>query len=466
MLSIQATLIVALGVAYMFHDAAIYGLAGWVGCLLVSLPLVSKRGYPILSPWTLVAISFYLSYGIRGTLMTLGVDGTRSLQSLYFLGNGEDYFAHPFMLILLSVGLFTFGYLLGDRIKPSKIPTILTGTFTPGRVTLTVIACAGIGFLSFVAFAEATGGVSLAQLSAKRTLVGGLDPSASYASHGEYRFLNSLSSVALWLQLAHYAQARRRVALFNARGIWILVLLLNACLLPIIASTRADIAFIVLTGVAVCWCLGRESIHWSTAVGWVAIALGIIAAMTTLRGAQRTDISGADVSFGAFVDAFILTRTFGDMPSTAHIISAAPERLPYENGSTIAAWLLAPVPRALWPEKPVISAGPEIAAVIYGNDRTGVPPGMFGESYWNFGMAGLLAIPLLCGLAMALAYNGIAQRATSNPGAAIVISAVVLRVGVDLTSNGVGYAAYQVVSMLVLLLPVLWFTQVRHDPAP
>lgn len=74
------------------------------------------------------------------------------------------------------------------------------------------------------------------------------------------------------------------------------------------------------------------------------------------------------------------------------------------GGRSFVAVLAAPVPRALWPEKPV-GGGPELRNLIHpgsydivgGRNLTSYSPGIIAESYMNFWIFGLFLGPLLYG---------------------------------------------------------------------
>ena len=450
---------------FAFDDQGVFLFAGATACFILSLPLATRRPYDLLSPWSLVLMGAYLGYGIRGLFISMGINGTRTLEELYYLGQPPAYFVWPSTLFVAGIATFTVGYLLGSHYRHTgDRPPIGGLTMSPGRVYIAVLVCALLGFIAFWLFAQSTGGISLGRLSAKRTLINsGAGLSASYESHGGLRFANYLSSVALWIQLAWFAHRGVRMAPWRPGGIWLGVLFINASLLPMFASTRSDVVMMIVTSLAILMCIKGRALKVTTLLAGGLVAVAIVSFLTTAR---MNDQGNANAQLGTktLVDAFVLTRTFADIPTSAHIIRAVPEALPYSNGETIAQWIIAPIPRSLWPEKPIISSGPEIAIAIYGNDKTGVPPGLFAESYWNFGWGGLLILPMMSGGAIAMFFRLFAPWARSSPGAAVALAALALRPGIDLTTNGIGYAAFQMISGLFLLLPVLWFCGSNRDP--
>ncbi len=162
------------------------------------------------------------------------------------------------------------------------------------------------------------------------------------------------------------------------------------------------------------------------------------------------------------IDTFVLTRTFADIPTSGNIIQAVPDPLPYANGSTIAAWGVAPIPRSVWPGKPLISSGPILGSVIYGNTHSGQPPATTAQSDWNFGVVGILVIPFLCGLGIRLISERWAPYARNSPAAAVMMAAVVVHPGIDMMVNSIGAAPYQLLQSIVLLTPVLLFVSEKE----
>ena len=131
---------------------------------------------------------------------------------------------------------------------------------------------------------------------------------------------------------------------------------------------------------------------------WVAVIVGI-GGLTALRGGGASEGgSGLSIAFG--VKSSLLNRNGFDLGKTLLVTDAVPAKLPYEYGQTIVTYVVAPIPRAVWPEKPVVSPGPTIGKKIYNLGRTGVPPGMVAELAWNFGQTLAVVLTLVAGFAL------------------------------------------------------------------
>lgn len=77
-----------------------------------------------------------------------------------------------------------------------------------------------------------------------------------------------------------------------------------------------------------------------------------------------------------------------------------PENSDFKHGHTYYVQMVNPIPRFLWPGKPIGDAGLELAglrnSVANGADLT-ISPGLIGEMHWNGGIVGILLVSGLMG---------------------------------------------------------------------
>jgi oligosaccharide repeat unit polymerase len=102
------------------------------------------------------------------------------------------------------------------------------------------------------------------------------------------------------------------------------------------------------------------------------------------------------------------------------IIRSEHDGLPLERGMTYFTQLVNPIPRAIWPSKPVADAGLIMARAYGAVDRYGEPtmttsPGFLGEAYLNFGFLGLLIVPAVAGVVVRAWDRLLPLAATSLP---------------------------------------------------
>lgn len=443
---------VSVAVALTFSEPnAMFLVFGAVACLIVSLPLM-RTDYDVLSPWSLVVATVYIGCGLRSIFVAFSIDGSRTVNELFLLNQPLGFFIRPGLLYLAALILMVVGY---SRVPNTSAAGPLTRYLTSYRfgphLHLVVAVCAAIGLGSFYLYVQRTGFFSpstlsdLTAVSAKRTTITGVDLRPDYESYGQLAALNEFGAIAFWLLLGHFAHSGQRHSLLTLRGLVLLGLFINASALPIYASTRADIAYLLLVAGAIELCLGRHHINRRVVIAAAAAVLMAITGLTFLRIGSESR-AGADVSTDSLVraagDALVFNRTFSDIPTSAQIINAVPEVLPYEYGGTIAGWFTAAIPRSVWADKPLISSGPIIGTKVFGTERSGVPPGFVAEMYWNFGLVGVVIGSFLLGSLLRGAHLRLIPTVRASPAAAIFYCVVFFRIGGNAITGGVGYAAF------------------------
>lgn len=456
---------------FLARDEGVFALVGSLACLVLSLPLLIDREYDLLSPWTLLLFAAYIGYGIRGVFIAAGINGTRDLEQLYLLGRPPTYFIWPSFVFLLGVVSVTVGFLAWRIVPRGQARGLLArSALRPGMVVIVINILAAIGFISFLLYAQRTGGFSLSSLSAKRATITGINLNTStYESHGTLRRLASLSGVAFWLAQARFSHGGFKYRVAEARTWLIVCYFVNACLLPVYSSTRIDIVFLVVGALVIELCHSRRRLRSRTLVLTAAIVVMGVATLTGLRNLNQGATRTVEVTTQTVIDTFVLTRTFSDVPTTSHIIRGVPAKLAFANGDTVTSWLVAPIPRDVWPDKPIVSLGPTIGFLLYGNPRSGVPPGMIAEGYWNFGLVGVLSFSLLSGVVIGAVERWSQQLAKAGPLGALILAGVGMRFGFDIMSNSVGFAIYQFgVNLLpaLLLAPLIGTPSTAVERAP
>jgi hypothetical protein len=137
------------------------------------------------------------------------------------------------------------------------------------------------------------------------------------------------------------------------------------------------------------------------------------------------------------------------------IVRDTPERVPYQNGRTLALIPISYIPRILWPGKPGVTIGEWVTA-NYGSglsrtdNLTDTGPSWIGEFFFNFGWAGVVIGMMSMGILFR-----VLQDALFWPGApipALLAAAVVLYFGArsvqgGLTGpiNGIGYSIWPII---------------------
>lgn len=453
----------------IFDPMAQFLLFGAAACGIVTMPMMSAH-YNIVSPWSLVALMVYIGCGIRGFFIALEIDGAElTINELFLLGRPPSYFVVPSLIYLMALTLMAYAYHRNQRAKHDGSSLSWLADLRFGRqLGFVVTGCAIVGLAGFLLYAQRTDGLNLTSISAKRTMIDGLGVQDDYQAYGFLRTLNDFSAVAFWMMLAKYSSSGMRHSLRTRRGLLLVLLFVNASLLPIYASQRTDIAYLIITAVAIEICLRPDiRVQGLLLRSGIAIVIGLTV-LTLLRVASQTDKSvelSMDTLSQSVGGALVYNRNFSDIPTSSHIINAIPGVLPYRHGETIYNWIAAPIPRSLWPEKPLISAGKPIGIKLFGLERSGVPPGAVAEMYWNFGLIGVVLGSLSLGWLFRRLHDLFAGR-LARPGMAVIYSAVIIPLGGQIMITSVGQALFNAAIDTFLLLAVLSLSRAaRLKPA-
>lgn len=442
----------------LFDTQALHMVFGSLAALIASLPLLS-RNYRILSPWTPVALAISLAAGVRGVVQSSGLELRLTLDYLWFLGRQPEYFLSSYIVYIVGVTTMTAVYMFFRMSShpPDEARELKQLVYRPLTLWI-ILGLAGVGFAAFVQFVQATDGFSLASLSQKRTTIDRVELSAEYESHGEIRWLNGLSAIAFWFAVAYFRSGARESRSQAFRAVVLGLLFLNALALPLYASSRSEVAYLIIVTLVIRALIGRSALRRQALVVIAVGLITVLAGMTFMRATLQSNAYAQvtpDALLTSATEGTVYDRTFGDMATSAHIIANVPERLEYQNGATIAQWLVAPVPRAIWPEKPLIAPGPLIGQALYGTDRSGVPPGYIAEMYWNFGLVGVLVGAMLLGWLLARLEAWLPlQSLRADPLLSITYAVVFFRFGLFAWSGGLGAGLYRLASEMVLLAVV------------
>jgi hypothetical protein len=136
-----------------------------------------------------------------------------------------------------------------------------------------------------------------------------------------------------------------------------------------------------------------------------------------------------------------VTSRFDLIHQFAHIYRLTPAAVPYRYGGTYSYFLVAFIPRAVWPEKPSATSANDYFAVAYGLtteeglETTSIGASLIGEGYMNFGLLGVVLIMALQGIVLRMLQHAFAGRSSGPGGEAIFLAIFVFFL------NGIGSSA-------------------------
>ena len=132
--------------------------------------------------------------------------------------------------------------------------------------------------------------------------------------------------------------------------------------------------------------------------------------------------------------------------AAAFVISQYDLGLP---GDSLRNTLYSFIPRFLWPEKPVVLLGGELATLVSGEVGNQISPGYFAEAYWNLGWIGLPLLLLPVGFFFNVATHFAARVIEREDWLYLPVLFLSLKVGMEINAfyNGFVGAATQIFAL-------------------
>lgn len=313
------------------------------------------------------------------------------------------FFFYSILLINISV----ISFLLGYSIKLNPTTRIIHKLFQHDNwkkvnvyfTSLLLLICALWGISIFL---QSMGVSTLAieNISQKRMIK--VEGTNILSSNSYYRWMASLGGVGFIFFFTYYLNSKKKKISIDT--LFLIILFFVAILLPFLTNARVGIIAIFLNASAIWY------YHRGLSLKLISIVSTIVIVVTLITSAFRPSFGNAKsfgeatskVNFNAFIDIFIANRNLLGITKTAHIVHAIPDKLDYKYGQTFFLWVYAPIPRAIWPQKPIIGVGAEDTMKEIFNIpqfiHSGVPPGIVAESYWNFGVLGVFSIMFILGI--------------------------------------------------------------------
>jgi len=454
LLAMCALLALVASTATLIGDRWLFAATGMWALVIVLLPVAMKRNYDPFSVWSFVMLTVIVGVTLRGICMSLGFPDFERLDHLFFRGESPAYFYPAAGCLLLGLLMLCVGY-LSFPFKPHRWPL---PTHHAGRVALVGFSVLIFSSLATVWYVQKTGGFESGLWSAKRTVIPDIELAGSgYQSFGGLRFVAGLAIFAHLLVLAEMLspQRRRRQLLL---GMLALALLIVACIVPFYASLRTTVAMNLCMSAAMLCYAGRRFTKVAL-IGIGGVLLIAVYTMTALRPGVADGESGlSSPTVSRIFKAAVINRNQIELAKTAHILNAAGDELSLQYGQTIARWLLAPIPRSLWRDKPVIPPGPEIGHKVYGQPVAGVPPSLVAELYWNFHLPGVIIGAFAFGLLLRFLQAQLSPL-DGNLLTTTIYVAGPMTLGFEAVGSSIGSglfrAALQTAVMLLLVLMVI-----------
>lgn len=329
---------------------------------------------------------------------------------------------------------------------------------------MAVAALTAIGLIAFALFAVRMN-ISLDDLSTLSSKRFQRLPGSKYLGvQGYLRWGAMQIELAFYLYYVWWAGSRKR-SLWSLSGAAVIFFALLSMVFPIFVSSRQTVMFLIIRIVVIWLCLrGEPKPRYVIALATAGLVL-IGSMLSFRRGLADLESIGEHAGIAGLAEVTFGGRHFLDLTKTAHVLDGFPEVLDFQHGKSMVTWLVAPIPRVLWPDKPAIGVGIDIGPVLFQTPRTsGVPPGIVAELYLNFGLLGVYVGMLVVGLLLRSLYVTFRPH-FPNKALVLIYTLLASRIALGMLPGAVSASATKIVQEMIVLLPILYFiTSARPEP--
>lgn len=136
------------------------------------------------------------------------------------------------------------------------------------------------------------------------------------------------------------------------------------------------------------------------------ISLGVIFGITWGNFRHYGDLGFRDVEIGGLLFQIAKGKATGDiLPSLLYLLLNG--QIEYNLGKSMINIFFAPIPRSIWPSKPLIDETGVVGRAIMGSDHWGLPPRSYGYAFFNFHWIGVIMLATITGVIIRKLYNKI-----------------------------------------------------------
>ena len=353
-------------------------------------------------------------------------------------------FERSLLYAFCGLCLFLLGYTshLGKKIG-SNLPRLpLRWNRVASSMTIGLLTFLGAAFLGALAAFHGGWNTFVADRAAALTA-----PGQEYLRQGV-----ALIPLAFLLALTLSIGSRRRAWLVVVAGGLILAAL------GIASGSKFEVLYPVLATVMAKHYLGGLRIGVRHVVVLALAAVVAFPILNNLRHSDSFESALSDTTWSATdVSQHLMARFYG-IDALTLCVRDTPAVLDFQCGGTITPILTAWIPRALYPEKPIVSFGKTFAELYMGEHFAGTgtsaSPTLLGDAYINFHVPGILIVSFLYGVLVRSLYTWTILLHFGAP--AVFLYLAMLPLCVTAWEGAVGATLVLAAAKIVPLLVIIW----------
>ena len=396
---------------------------------VVTLPIVLSR-----FNWThplMIQMVLFLMQAISISLMATGYIDLNFYRTSSFLAGTDLEILAIKTILVNSIGLMiTYYFSFSLKIKLSRFEFSL-------KNSKAIYLLLAIAWGSFYLIVSKLGGITVLIENFQQRLVVFSGESLNY-----YIYLTQLGSyAAIYL----YLIGNKKTSFF----VFTVQILIN-----LLMGDRGYIIFNIIIPLVIIVHLHKKKIPIRKMIIYVLCVLVFYQLYGNLRRYGSYNYGNPSI-FESVLKVFKDIEHFG---ITATIIGLVDGKyVNYLYGKPLFNIIFAPLPRSIFPWKPMfIAESALVGALIYNIDYVyiGLPPGLYGYGYLNFGWLGVILFSIITGLIINIFYNKnigyYLKRRLSIPNGNLFVYVIFINLIVNPISTEVQ------IKMLMAFIPLLW----------
>jgi oligosaccharide repeat unit polymerase len=415
---------------------------------ITSLPLFQLKSNPF-TIWSWIFYSTILGVLFRSIYLVFELADISILRSIFLRDKEIIDFLYPSIIMLIAFFSLLLGYMACKKRYKIKNLNILKNEWNKSRYVQITLILLIISFTSIYVFVQSNGGLISGIISQARGVSETLEDTNP---QGYLRLFSSLGFINLFLTLTWLKTSKKLK--FYSRLIFFLSLI-GFVFFNFFISQRGTVVFIFIKLIAFSYYIFDSKTSYKRLITFGFTALILFEIMSLFRYNDKFETDDFNFNLIKKFEPAILTINFIDISKTAHIIDGIPKKLPFAFGGTYITSLYAPIPRSIWPTKPVVNVDNIVGQKIYGSryfGAGGTPAGLIAEAYWNFWLFGILIVPFLTGIFLRYIENTFIHYKRSNN---VIILYVTCFMLLGLNFVGSSFSSV-VVSFLKMFIPTLF----------
>lgn len=377
------------------------------------------------------------------------------------------------LVICLGLIFLVAGYLLGHTIQPIKLinPSWFGKYQWNMRLTYYFVwfFCA-LSLIGIYLVIDATGISfdSVYDISRKRALI----QEGTRIVFGYRRWLSEFGSYAFLISSLILISSGKK--LFSKWGLLFVISGIIASIPPILYSERNKFVIFSIYIIMLWYYFGYSKskiikLPLLKIIPIIIFVFFMIMVLTAFRtGINEFNEISDYLTVSMFIDRVVGSGNFFGVEKVAIIVEEVPRYSGFLNGQSFYTWIIAPIPRSIWPSKPQTSLGYLFGEIFFYRDFTNIrgggrPPGFMVELYWNFGLFGVVFGMFLYGLFLAIYYRYFQKYLRNkNKNMILVYIMTVIPLTITLLGSNFNRTIIDLARNLIVLNAVLNFISSSH----